>query len=95
MICDVHHSDMEWLNGPQEGNMEVDIGFMPQMELNITRGSVQAIYGGEDLRTSYIPTTDDYQQAVSAIQWTQELTFAEVEEKLEVRLYPFKKVCKE
>ena len=34
--------DMEWLNGPRESeNMEVDIGFMPQMELKATRSSVQ------------------------------------------------------
>ena len=42
---------MEWLNGPVETeNMEVDIGYMPEMDLKSTGPSQPAILNGHDIR---------------------------------------------
>ena len=42
---------MEWLNGPQESqNMEVDIGYMPQMELKSTGPSIHMYQDGKNIQ---------------------------------------------
>ena len=41
---------MEWLNGPGNDDMEVDIGYMPQMELRSSRRSQPAVIGDFDYR---------------------------------------------
>lgn len=84
---------MEWLTGSQEaGNMEVDIGYMPQMELMSTTESVPAFQDGDDRRDSYIPTHQD--ESETNVIWKEEISVAEAERLLEVEMYPFKQVNK-
>ncbi|KAK3093662.1 hypothetical protein FSP39_018598 [Pinctada imbricata] len=82
--------DMEWLNGPQESeNMEVDIGFLPQMEINITGPSVPYQAGVQD--TPIPGGRDKIDKELSSIKWTKEITMHQAERNLEIHLYPFKK----
>lgn len=84
---------MEWLTGSQEaGNMEVDIGYMPQMELLSTTESVPAFQDGVDRRDSYISTHED--ESETNVIWKEEISVAEAERLLEVEMYPFKQVNK-
>ncbi|KFM79239.1 Selenoprotein N, partial [Stegodyphus mimosarum] len=72
--------DMEWLNGPTEDSMEVDIGYIPQMSLMSNAISV--------------PSSSERgaNQSVSTIKWDVELPFEEAFDALELQLFPFKKV---
>lgn len=81
---------MEWLSGNSDnGNMEVDIGFMPQMELSSTTESLPAVTGEEDWRAKYItPNASDQREIV----WNEEISMEEAERLLEQEMYPFKKV---
>lgn len=84
---------MEWLNGNSDnGNMEVDIGFMPQMELSSTAESLPAVTGEEDLREKYIAPNASNQRE---IVWNEEISMEEAERLLEQEMYPFKKVSLE
>ena len=84
---------MEWQNGPKdEEQMEVDIGFMPQMEVRATRNSVQVMFGGKDNRDLFIEQSDDYEEFIQNIEWNKEISFSKARRSLEVELYPFKKV---
>ena len=86
-------SDMEWLNNPRDAqNMEVDIGYMPQMELKSTRPSVSALHAGQDHRETQLQPTDDYEKSIEDIVWKKEISQAEARRKLEIKMYPFKKV---
>lgn len=83
--------DMEWLTGSQEsGNMEVDIGYMPQMELLSTTESHPAVLDGVDHRDGYIPSRPN--ESKTDVIWKEEISVAEAERLLEVEMYPFKKV---
>lgn len=85
--------DMEWLNGPLEGeNMEVDIGFMPQMEVTITAPSVPLTPDTQHMKDLEVPNDDTMANKVSNIKWTKEITVAEARRNLEVKMYPFKEV---
>lgn len=82
---------MEWLTGSQEsGNMEVDIGYMPQMELLSTTESLPAVLDGVDHRDGYIPSRPN--ESKTDVIWKEEISVAEAERLLEVEMYPFKKV---
>ena len=87
-------SDMEWLNAPKDvNNMEVDIGYMPKMELKSTGASVLAFDRGQDRRDRKIESAGiDHEQAIQSIRWTEEITQEEARRKLEVAMYPFKEV---
>ena len=83
---------MEWLNGPVEGeNMEVDIGFMPQMELHHTLPSAQVPVYGENGELLYEPPAPT--EEAGPVVWSKEITMEEAMNILEVKMYPFKKVC--
>ena len=84
---------MEWQNGPKdEEQMEVDIGFMPRMEVRATRNSVHVMYGGKDNRDQYLKPSYDYEESIQLIDWKKQISIDKARRNLEVKLYPFKKV---
>ena len=79
---------MEWVldNGPD--SLEVDIGYIAQMELRSTGPSVPAIVdSGLDIRDHFIEPHPGEE-----ISWLEEISDEEARRKLEVVFYPFKKV---
>ncbi|XP_048961743.1 selenoprotein N isoform X4 [Canis lupus dingo] len=87
--------DMEWLYGASESsNMEVDIGYIPQMELEATGPSVPSMILDEDgnMIDSRPPSGEPLQFVFEEIKWQQELSWEEAARRLEVAMYPFKKV---
>lgn len=71
---------MEWLNGPSENNMEVDIGYIPEMSLTSTL--ISAV-------PNHIPGAN---QSVSTIEWTEEISLEAALDALELKFFPFKQV---
>ncbi|KAF0875579.1 SELN protein, partial [Crocuta crocuta] len=87
--------DMEWLYGASESsNMEVDIGYIPQMELEAVGPSVPSVILDEDgnVIDSRPPSGEPLQFVFEEIEWQQELSWEEAARRLEVAMYPFKKV---
>uniref|UniRef100_A0A8C3W4F2 Selenoprotein N n=1 Tax=Catagonus wagneri TaxID=51154 RepID=A0A8C3W4F2_9CETA len=87
--------DMEWLYGASESSsMEVDIGYIPQMELEATGPSVPSVILDEDgnMIDSRLPSGEPLQFVFEEIKWQQELSWEEAARRLEVAMYPFKKV---
>lgn len=88
--------DMEWLYGASENsNMEVDIGYIPQMELEAVGPSVPSVILDEDgnVIDSRPPSGEPLQFVFEEIKWQQELSWEEAARRLEVAMYPFKKVA--
>lgn len=75
--------DMEWLNGPLETDMEVDIGFMNQMELKSTGPSLLGV-SLDEVRISADMNLD--------IKWDNEITFQSAAKIVEREFYMFKMV---
>lgn len=87
MLCVI---DMEWLNGPEtDENMEVDIGFMPQMEIKITSPSKKVPKDNQDKE---LPENNNMAKNVQNIKWKKEISMYDAERALEIAFYPFKKV---
>uniref|UniRef100_A0A4W3J8G2 Selenoprotein N n=1 Tax=Callorhinchus milii TaxID=7868 RepID=A0A4W3J8G2_CALMI len=87
--------DMEWLYGASEsGNMEVDIGYLPQMELSAVAPSVPSIITDENGNTvdSGNIVGEPIQFVFEDIEWRSEISFDEAAQNLETTMYPFKKV---
>ncbi|KAK5857499.1 hypothetical protein PBY51_010741 [Eleginops maclovinus] len=87
--------DMEWLYGASESsNMEVDIGYLPQLELQATGPSTPSIIMDEEgnIIDSQDGDSEPIQFVFEDIQWTSEISEKEATRRLEVTLYPFKKV---
>ncbi|NWS50096.1 SELN protein, partial [Probosciger aterrimus] len=87
--------DMEWLYGASESsNMEVDIGYLPQMELESTGPSIPSVIHDENgnVIDSRDPSGEPIQFVFEEITWQQEIPWEEAAQKLEVAMYPFKKV---
>lgn len=87
--------DMEWLYGARESsNMEVDIGYLPQMELESLGPSIPSVIHDENgnVINSRDPEGEPIQFIFETISWQQEITWEEASHKLEVAMYPFKKV---
>ncbi|CAI5781587.1 EF-hand domain-containing protein [Podarcis lilfordi] len=87
--------DMEWLYGALESsNMEVDIGYLPQMELESLGPSVPSVIHDEN--GNVIDSRDSEGEPIQfifeEITWQQEISWEEAAGKLEVAMYPFKKV---
>uniref|UniRef100_A0A8B9ZYI1 Selenoprotein N n=1 Tax=Anas zonorhyncha TaxID=75864 RepID=A0A8B9ZYI1_9AVES len=90
--------DMEWLYGASESsNMEVDIGYLPQMELESTGPSVPSVIYDENgnVIDSRDPSGEPIQFVFEEITWQQEIPWEEAAQKLEVAMYPFKKTNRE
>jgi hypothetical protein len=72
---------MEWLTGPSEHeNMEVEIGYIPRMELESLAPS-----SGEDKMAVYKTPPRKF-------KWNEEITDEKAENALEKAMYPFKQV---
>uniref|UniRef100_A0A8C2XLE6 Selenoprotein N n=1 Tax=Cyclopterus lumpus TaxID=8103 RepID=A0A8C2XLE6_CYCLU len=87
--------DMEWLYGASESsNMEVDIGYLPQLELQATGPSTPSIIIDEEgnIIDSRDGSSEPIQFVFEDIHWTSEISRQEATRRLEVTLYPFKKV---
>uniref|UniRef100_A0A6I8NC05 Selenoprotein N n=1 Tax=Ornithorhynchus anatinus TaxID=9258 RepID=A0A6I8NC05_ORNAN len=87
--------DMEWLYGAdQHSNMEVDIGYLPQMELEALGPSVPATIQDESGHTveSRPSSGEPVQFVFEEIEWQRTLSREEAARRLEVAMYPFKKV---
>uniref|UniRef100_A0A3Q2DG87 Selenoprotein N n=1 Tax=Cyprinodon variegatus TaxID=28743 RepID=A0A3Q2DG87_CYPVA len=87
--------DMEWLYGASESsNMEVDIGYLPQLELRSTAPSTPSVIVDEtgNVLDSRDGSNDQIQFVFEEIHWTSEISQEEAVRRLEVTLYPFKKV---
>ncbi|NXV80257.1 SELN protein, partial [Atlantisia rogersi] len=87
--------DMEWLYGASESSsMEVDIGYLPQMELESPGPSIPSVIHDENgnVIDSRDPSGEPIQFVFEEITWQQEIPWEEAAQKLEVAMYPFKKV---
>ncbi|NXY10073.1 SELN protein, partial [Pteruthius melanotis] len=87
--------DMEWLYGASESsNMEVDIGYLPQMELESAGPSVPSVIHDENgnVIDSRDPSGEPIQFVFEEITWQQEMPWEEAARRLEVAMYPFKKI---
>uniref|UniRef100_A0A7N8Y2R3 Selenoprotein N n=1 Tax=Mastacembelus armatus TaxID=205130 RepID=A0A7N8Y2R3_9TELE len=87
--------DMEWLYGASESsNMEVDIGYLPQLELQSTGPSTPSIITDEE--GNIIDRRDGNNEPIQFvfedIHWASEISQQEAARRLELTLYPFKKV---
>lgn len=87
--------DMEWLYGASESsNMEVDIGYLPQMELRAARPSTPSVVYDEqgNVIDSRGEGGEPIQFVFEEIVWSAEISREEAARELEVTMYPFKKV---
>lgn len=87
--------DMEWLYGASESsNMEVDIGFLPQLELQSSGPSIPSFIQDEEgnIIDSRGDGSDPVQFVFEDIRWTSEISQEEAAQHIEVAFYPFKKV---
>jgi hypothetical protein len=95
---------MEWLNGPEEHNMEVDLGYQPRMELISSAPSIQATFEDIDIETN-LPkkfplykkptkqlTHETYKKFINGIRWQEEIPLEKAIENLEKSFFPFKEV---
>ncbi|KAF7242400.1 Selenoprotein N [Varanus komodoensis] len=88
--------DMEWLYGTLEGsNMEVDIGYLPQMELESLGPSIPSVIHDENGNVIDSREEGPIQFIFEEIAWQREISWEEAAGKLEVAMYPFKKVRKD
>lgn len=81
--------DMEWLNDMEDGeqNMEVDIGYMPRMEIVASGPSIE--YSNKGSIVFQKPTA---KHSVESIEWNEEHDINHGFSELEKQFYPFKKV---
>lgn len=87
-------ADMEWLKGASETEMEVDIGYMPRMELRGTAPSRPSFWEGRDLREAYRPEIDEpAEAALEDLSWDHEVQVDVCTRAMEIEFYPFQKVC--
>uniref|UniRef100_A0A1B8YA36 EF-hand domain-containing protein n=1 Tax=Xenopus tropicalis TaxID=8364 RepID=A0A1B8YA36_XENTR len=87
--------DMEWLYGASESsNMEVDIGYLPQMEIESLGPSIPSTIYDENgnIMESRNAEGEAIEFVFEDINWQSEMTFEEAARKLEVTMYPFKRV---
>uniref|UniRef100_A0A3P9Q7Q3 Selenoprotein N n=1 Tax=Poecilia reticulata TaxID=8081 RepID=A0A3P9Q7Q3_POERE len=87
--------DMEWLYGASESsNMEVDIGYLPQLELRSIGPSTPSVIVDEDgnVIDSRDGRSEPIQFVFEEIRWTSAISQEEASHRLEVTFYPFKKV---
>lgn len=92
-ICNLLVADMEWLNGPKEReNMEVDIGYIALMELNISASSIQNNLPSEARDITRLQRDEKLLDKVNKLVWTKEITTEEAYTNLEKHMYPFMEV---
>ncbi|CAL9686536.1 unnamed protein product [Knipowitschia caucasica] len=87
--------DMEWLYGSSESsNMEVDIGYLPQMELLSSGPSTPSVIFDEEgnILDSKESSQEPIQFVFEDIVWSSEISHEDTVRRMEVTYYPFKKV---
>lgn len=85
--------DMEWLYGASEvTNMEVDIGFMPEMKLAASEPSMQVAIYGEGGEVLFEPEDRFSKRHREMISWDFGITTEEALREIELQFYPFKKI---
>ncbi|KAL7873747.1 hypothetical protein AOLI_G00128180 [Acnodon oligacanthus] len=87
--------DMEWLYGASESSsMEVDIGYLPQMELRAAGPSTPSVIYDEEgnVIDSRREGGEPIRFVFEEIHWSSEISREEAASRLEVTFYPFKKV---
>uniref|UniRef100_A0A4X2KGP4 EF-hand domain-containing protein n=1 Tax=Vombatus ursinus TaxID=29139 RepID=A0A4X2KGP4_VOMUR len=84
---------MQWLYGPLR-NPNVDLGYLPQMELEASGPSVPSVIQDEESNEidSCLPSEEAVQFEMEDIVWQQELRREEAAQQLERAMYAFKKV---
>lgn len=85
---------MEWLNGPRESeNLEVDIGYVQQMELQSTSASVSAseMRSSENFDSRFVPVGKN-EVNLEEISWSSQISYDDALSILERKMYPFKQV---
>lgn len=83
--------DMEWLNGPQETDgMEVDLGFIPQLQLISTGPSIKL--NNINSNEIFIHGPSDYEASISNIEWSEEIDMEDALKIIEQTMYPFKQI---
>lgn len=83
---------MEWLKGSEDTEMEVDIGYLPQMELRVTGASRPATWEGKDMRTARKPELEPAENALDDVTWSQEVQVDVCTRAMEIEFYPFQTV---
>ena len=90
--------DMEWHNQDND-NMEVDIGYVPKMEILSSMPSTKSyIVDQEGIKrsahTQFIKPLFEhsYNVLVNRIKWDEEIDLKEAHSRLEKSFYPFKQV---
>lgn len=84
---------MEWLYGSSDdSNMEVDIGFLPEMRLTSPEPSMQVAIYGEGGEVLFEPENHHSKKYREAITWDFAVTTEEAMKAIELQFYPFKKV---
>lgn len=84
--------DMEWLNEMIDGeeNMEVDIGFMPRMEVISSRESILL---EENMSVDFMKVSENnLLENFEDLRWSEEIDIEDGYSELEIKFYPFKKV---
>ncbi|TSS85072.1 Selenoprotein N [Bagarius yarrelli] len=87
--------DMEWLYGTSESsNMEVDIGYLPQMELRASGPSTPSVIYDEqgNVMDSREEGGEPIHFVFEEIHWISEISRDDAAGRIEVTFYPFKKV---
>lgn len=84
--------DMEWLKGSQAVEMEVDIGYMPQMELRGTGPSRPATWEGKDMRNAFKPELAAAEDELDDLEWSREVQVDVCTRAMDIVFYPFQKV---
>lgn len=83
--------DMEWLNGPQETDgMEVDLGFIPQLQLISTGPSIKL--NNINSNEIFIHGPSDYEASISNTEWSEEIDMEDALKIIEQTMYPFKQI---
>jgi len=83
---------MEWMEG--EGNLVVDIGFLPEMSLTSTGPSTPQGTGvPPDVEGDMAEVTEVLLDVEEDVAWQEEITHEEALRRLETHVYPFKQVA--
>jgi hypothetical protein len=94
--------DLEWMTD-ENANMEVDIGYVPRMEILSSMPSIKTTFMDEDSNGNGVQRSiknefmkpmfhQNYKNVISSIKWDEEISLEEADSLLERSFYPFKEV---
>ncbi|GFN82921.1 selenoprotein n [Plakobranchus ocellatus] len=84
--------DMEWLMEDNSEGMEVDIGFMPMMELVSPRRSRPQASAKDEINDEIQSGTQSEDGSFSHIEWDSQITEEAAKEAMELEFFPFKTI---